>query len=65
SSLQLSIQTGFNALLAAFIAPFFWDTPLLLASGAALAMLLSLVGVALAWSQARRAGAVALTGRAG
>jgi DHA1 family bicyclomycin/chloramphenicol resistance-like MFS transporter len=54
SSLQLFIQTGFNAVLAALIAPFFWHTPLLLASGAALAMTLSLGVAALAWMSAGR-----------
>lgn len=55
SSMQLFIQTGFNAVLAAVIAPFFWHTPLLLATGAALALALSLGGVTLAWILADRA----------
>src|SRR5690606_36935958 len=57
ASLQLFIQTGFNAVLAAVIAPLFWHTPLLLASGAALAMVLAAVGVALSWILAGRTGA--------
>lgn len=50
SSLQLFTQTAFNAVLSALIAPLFWHTPLMLATGAALALVLSLGGFALAWT---------------
>src|SRR5690606_16094838 len=33
ASLQLFVQTAFNALIAALLAPFFWETPLKLAAG--------------------------------
>lgn len=45
ASVQLFAQTGFNALLSAFIAPFFWDSPLHLALGAALLLALALAGI--------------------
>ncbi|WP_313054251.1 multidrug effflux MFS transporter [Pseudomonas lopnurensis] len=61
SSVQLFTQTGFNAVLSAIIAPFFWSSPLKLAGGAALVMVLALGGMVLAWTATRRqaiAGAV-------
>lgn len=54
SSLQLFAQTGFNSVLSAVIAPFFWDTPLHLASGAGLLMGLGLAGSWLALWLGRR-----------
>lgn len=45
ASLQLFIQTGFNSLVSAVIAPFFWGTPFMLAIGAALLLGLALTGV--------------------
>lgn len=53
SSLQLFTQTAFNAVLAAAIAPFFWENPLKLASGAALMLGLSLCGVFLSLALSR------------
>ncbi len=45
SSIQLFTQTGFNALLAAIVAPFVWGSPLHLAMSAALMLALSLIGI--------------------
>jgi len=45
SSIQLFTQTGFNALLAAVIAPFVWGSPLHLAMSAASMLALSLIGI--------------------
>lgn len=45
SSIQLFTQTGFNALLAAIVAPFVWGSPLYLAMSAALMLALSLIGI--------------------
>lgn len=45
SSVQLFVQTSFNALLSAVIAPFFWNSPLQLALGAATLLALSLMGI--------------------
>jgi DHA1 family bicyclomycin/chloramphenicol resistance-like MFS transporter len=45
SSIQLFTQTGFNALLAAVVAPFVWGSPLQLAMSAALMLALSLIGI--------------------
>lgn len=53
SSLQLFTQTGFNAILSAVIAPFFWASPLKLAVGSGLMMSVALGGVLLAWKVGR------------
>lgn len=60
SSLQLFVQTGLNAILAAVVAPLFWETPLQLAAGAALALGLSLVATFVAWAWTSRATGVSL-----
>lgn len=44
ASVQLFVQTGFNAVTAAFLAPWFWATPLRLALGAALVTAMALAG---------------------
>jgi DHA1 family bicyclomycin/chloramphenicol resistance-like MFS transporter len=49
SSVQLFVQTGFNAVIAAVIAPLLWGTLMSLASGAAFLFLCGGVGVLLAW----------------
>lgn len=54
SSLQLFVQTGFNAVLSALIAPFFWESPLKLATGAALLLALSMLAVVVARACSRR-----------
>lgn len=55
SSVQLFVQTGFNAVLSAVLAPLFWGSPQSLALGAALLYLIAGGGVLLAWWLSRSA----------
>ncbi len=54
SSVQLSVQTGFNAFLSAVLAPLMWGSPLSLAAGAAALFALSGLGVLVARRLGRR-----------